>query len=63
MESIPLLLGAFQTIFSTPSSMMFILIGVTMGIMVGCLPGLTATMGCALLIPFTFILNYCSIIL
>ena len=54
MESIPLLLGAFQTIFSTPSSMMFILIGVTMGIMVGCLPGLTATMGCALLIPFTF---------
>lgn len=54
MESIILLLEAFQTIFSDPFSLMFILIGVTAGIMVGCLPGLTATMGCALLIPFTF---------
>ena len=54
MESILLLLGAFQTIFSDPLSLMFILIGVTAGIMVGCLPGLTATMGCALLIPYTF---------
>ncbi len=54
MESIVLLLGAFQTIFSDPFSLLFILIGVTAGIMVGCLPGLTATMGCALLIPFTF---------
>lgn len=50
------LLDAFQTIFSTPSSLMFIFIGVTAGIMVGCLPGLTATMGCALLIPFTLTL-------
>ncbi|MDO6459148.1 tripartite tricarboxylate transporter permease [Granulosicoccaceae sp. 1_MG-2023] len=48
------LLEAFQTIFSDLSSLMFILIGVVAGIMVGCLPGLTATMGCALLIPFTF---------
>lgn len=48
------LLDAFQTIFSDLSSLLYILIGVTAGIMVGCLPGLTATMGCALLIPFTF---------
>ncbi len=48
------LLDAFQTIFSDLSSLLFILMGVTAGIMVGCLPGLTATMGCALLIPFTF---------
>lgn len=48
------LLDAFQTIFSNPVSLLFILVGVTAGIMVGCLPGLTATMGCALLIPFTF---------
>ena len=54
MDSILLLLGAFQTIFSDPYSLLFILIGVTAGIMVGCLPGLTATMGCALLVPFTF---------
>jgi len=52
--SIDYLLDAFQLIFSNPSSLMFILIGVTAGIIVGCLPGLTATMGCALLIPFTF---------
>ena len=48
------LLDAFLLIFSTPSSLMLIFIGVMAGIMVGCLPGLTATMGCALLIPFTF---------
>lgn len=48
------LLEAFQAIFGNPSSLIFILIGVTAGIIVGCLPGLTATMGCALLIPFTF---------
>ena len=54
MESIVLLLDAFQTIFSDPYSILFIIIGVTAGIMVGVLPGLTATMGCALLVPFTF---------
>lgn len=48
------LMDAFQTIFSDGTSLLFILIGVVAGIMVGCLPGLTATMGCALLIPFTF---------
>lgn len=47
-------MGAFQTIFTDPISLLFILIGVTAGIIVGSLPGLTATMGCALLIPFTF---------
>lgn len=52
--SLVYLLDAFQAIFSNPVSLLFILIGVTAGIMVGCLPGLTATMGCALLIPFTF---------
>jgi putative tricarboxylic transport membrane protein len=35
-------------------SLIFVVIGVTSGIIVGSLPGLTATMGCALLIPFTF---------
>lgn len=51
------LFDAFQTIFSNPYSLLFILIGVTAGIIVGCMPGLTATMGCALLIPFTFSLD------
>tara|TARA_B100001063_G_scaffold131029_1_gene122491 strand:- start:5392 stop:6903 length:1512 start_codon:yes stop_codon:yes gene_type:complete len=48
------LMNAFILIFSNPSSLLFIIVGVTAGIIVGCLPGLTATMGCALLIPFTY---------
>lgn len=48
------LMDAFQLILTNPISLMFILIGVTAGIIVGCLPGLSATMGCALLIPFTY---------
>jgi len=48
------LINAFILIFSNPASLLFIFIGVTAGIIVGCLPGLTATMGCALLIPFTY---------
>jgi putative tricarboxylic transport membrane protein len=52
--SVDYLLDAFALIFSNPYSLLFILVGVTAGIIVGCLPGLTATMGCALLIPFTY---------
>ena len=52
--SLDYLLDAFHLIFSTPSSLLFIFLGVTAGIIVGSLPGLTATMGCALLIPFTY---------
>lgn len=37
-----------------PSSMLVIVIGVFLGIIVGALPGFTATMGTALLLPFTF---------
>jgi len=57
MESLTLLLDAFQTIFSNPYSLLYILTGVTAGIIVGCLPGLTATMGVALLVPLTFSLS------
>ncbi len=49
-----LLLDAFATVMLTPINFFFVFIGITAGIMVGALPGLTATMGCALLIPFTF---------
>lgn len=37
-----------------PSSILVIFIGVFIGILVGSLPGFTATMGTALLLPFTF---------
>ena len=37
-----------------PYNFLFLFIGVSMGIIFGALPGLTATMGLALLVPFTF---------
>ena len=40
----------------TPSYMLWLTVGVMMGMVVGTLPGLTATMGTALLVPFTFAL-------
>lgn len=39
-----------------PEYMLWLTIGVIMGLVVGTLPGLTATMGTALLVPFTFAL-------
>ena len=49
-----LLFEAFSTVMLNPTNFFFVFIGITSGIVVGALPGLTATMGCALLIPFTF---------
>ena len=49
-----LLSHAFGTVMLNPLNFFFVFIGITAGIIVGALPGLTATMGCALLIPFTF---------
>lgn len=48
-----LILGGFQTVFE-PSVMLFLILGVVGGIAIGSLPGLTATMGVAILLPFTF---------
>ncbi|MDF1567859.1 MAG: tripartite tricarboxylate transporter permease [Spirochaetaceae bacterium] len=41
----------------TPLNMLIITLGVGSGIIVGALPGLTATMAIALLVPFTFSMN------
>ncbi|MBM4330546.1 MAG: C4-dicarboxylate ABC transporter permease [Deltaproteobacteria bacterium] len=49
-----LLLLGFSKVLLNPVNLLFVFIGVTAGIIVGALPGLTATMGVALLIPFTF---------
>lgn len=46
--------AGFATIFSDPVVLLYILGGVLAGVFVGALPGLTATTGCALLLPFTF---------
>jgi putative tricarboxylic transport membrane protein len=40
----------------TPSYLLWMTVGVMIGMVVGTLPGLTATMGTALLVPFTFAL-------
>jgi putative tricarboxylic transport membrane protein len=50
---VSLLLGGFEHLF-TGGGALALLAGVFLGIIVGSLPGLTATMGIALLIPFTF---------
>ena len=49
-----LLFEAFGKVMLDPINFLFVFIGVTSGVIVGALPGLTATMGVALLIPFTF---------
>jgi putative tricarboxylic transport membrane protein len=49
-----LLYQAFATVMLNPVNFLYVFVGITAGIIVGALPGLTATMGCALLIPFTF---------
>lgn len=46
--------GLFQAL--APEYMLWLTIGVLLGMVVGTLPGLTATMGVALLVPFTFAL-------
>lgn len=38
----------------TPINLLVMVIGVTVGIVIGCLPGLSAAMGVALLLPLTF---------
>src|SRR3954451_18427003 len=48
-----LLLSGFVTIVP-PSVFPFLIVGTLLGIVVGAIPGLTATMAIALLIPFTF---------
>jgi putative tricarboxylic transport membrane protein len=49
------MLEAFYMAIS-PSYLMYMTIGIILGLVVGTLPGLTATMGTALLVPFTFAL-------
>lgn len=41
----------------TPVNLLFALIGVVLGVVVGAIPGLTATLGIALLVPVTFVVS------
>ena len=51
-----IVLNAIQVVFQ-PSNLLFIVLGVIPGIIVGAIPGLTATLAIALLLPFTFALG------
>jgi putative tricarboxylic transport membrane protein len=50
---IELLLSSMARVFH-PHNILFILSGAIGGVLIGCIPGLTSTMGIALLIPFTY---------
>ncbi|MDR2798646.1 MAG: tripartite tricarboxylate transporter permease [Treponema sp.] len=48
-----LLLGSMVQVFA-PANVLFIILGAVGGILIGSIPGLTSTMGIALLVPFTY---------
>lgn len=54
MHNLDLLLNGFATLAGQPAALLLATIGVALGIVIGALPGLTATMGVAILLPFTF---------
>lgn len=47
------LLSSIGVVFA-PLNILYIFVGAAGGILIGCIPGLTATMGIALLVPFTY---------
>lgn len=54
MNEISMLLAGFERLAGDPLALVLAVVGVTVGIVIGALPGLTATMGVAILLPFTF---------
>ncbi|MDQ3537426.1 MAG: tripartite tricarboxylate transporter permease [Actinomycetota bacterium] len=61
MDIFEQLLGGLQTII-TPGNMLLLMIGVTVGMVVGIMPGLGASAGIAILLPLTFSLDPTSAI-
>ena len=51
-----LILSGFATALQ-PQNLMFIMIGLLFGVFVGSLPGMTATMGVAVMVPFSYYLE------
>lgn len=54
MQELGLLLNGFATLAQQPVALLLAVFGVAVGIIIGALPGLTATMGVAIILPFTF---------
>lgn len=51
------LLGALELVFSEPMNIIVVMLAGMFGLVVGAIPGLTATLGAALLVPFTFFMD------
>lgn len=49
-----LLLSSYAGVMSDPQTLLLVFLGAAGGVLIGAIPGLTATMGVALLIPFSF---------
>ncbi|MEO8013324.1 MAG: tripartite tricarboxylate transporter permease [Polaromonas sp.] len=54
MNALELLSNGFAALLHQPFALLLGAIGVAVGIVIGAMPGLTATMGVAILLPFTF---------
>ena len=54
MVDLPALGAAFVSVLTNPMTLLYLLLGTVMGLVFGSLPGLTATMGVAILIPLTY---------
>lgn len=54
---IDILQAGFSAMLSDPACFVLLLFGILMGIIFGCIPGLTATLGVALMIPITYSLT------
>ena len=52
-----LLLSSYGAVFSSLEVILMTLIGAFGGIVLGAIPGMTATMGVALLVPFSFVID------
>ena len=49
-----LLFQSYGSVFLNPQVLLMTLLGAAGGVLLGAIPGMTATMGVALLIPFSF---------
>ena len=49
-----LLFSSYANVFLDPTVLLMTLLGAVGGVLLGAIPGMTATMGVALLIPFSF---------
>ena len=51
------LLNGFHTIFTTPETLGFVVLGAILGVIVGAVPGLTASAAIAMLVPITYYID------